>query len=1570
MLNRLFIFILICLGLQAKSQSLANYTTLRTTAITYNSISSSGTPVSYWRNTTINQNDDNRSISVPIGFEFWYLGKRYTTVSICSNGYIDFSSTVYDGNDSPTYPSGSGFVTCGGTTYRESPKNFYSFGCAAVAPNYYSGTYLALAPFYTDLWVGNAGVNAIANSIKYQVSGTAPNRIFTAEYISMDDWASAAVSNYNFQVKLYESSGVIEFVYGTMAPSSGGTPAYGCGLNTILTSAAPSAAELKMQQTANTSNFNNTPQAGLTIAPASNSKLTFSPPCPVAPTGALSFSGITTNSMVLNWTNWASNEVAYAVYYSLDNITYTYFSQTNANVVSYSATNLLPNTTYYWKIYAVTEGCLSAALSGNATTLNGSAKISNQTGNWSNPLIWTPNGVPTSADNVTIANGHTVSIDVNAICSGLFVGQGAATTLQFIGATARTLSLGNQLLVNSNASFIVNPTSASTHSLFLNSNVVSNGTFNLHNSATSRCKTYFSNNIGDINISGSGSVINFSDLILNLNSPTNTLTISSSNFSASTNFLTLTQGILNFATINAVTITPYTTATLIPYYAGLILNSPNLTINTSDNINLLGKLTVNSGTINIGSAANKDLQVSGGNIILNSGSINVAGKLYSTGINDIFNLTMSGGVITVPTIGSTNTTISPFDIRGTGSNYRMTGGLIVIPLSGGTGAQKLGYQVSGSITGGVSGGTLQIGNTLTTVNHTIQISSTFPVNNLVINSARAMASIATNSLVVLKDVAINSGTLNANALSIQVGNNWTNTSLFMPGTGSVIFNSNSSQTITRLIAGGETFNDLLFTGSGVKTFSSVITTSGNFSISTGANVDVSTSNYQLTVKRNFLNNGSFNARNGLVFLNGTVAQTIGGTSVTDFYDLSLTNSTGASLTSPQNLNGSLFLNGGTFASAGFLTLVSTASASARIAQITGSGDITGNVIVQRFAPGGTTGWTLIGGPISSALTFADWNDDIPISCPTCPNGFPNNFYSIYSYDETKPGTYSATASYIPVNNITDPIVSGKGYWVYFGNGQFTTTDIVIDVTGTVRKFNYTIPLTYSNYGSVSDDGWNLIHNPYPSPISWSALKGATANLDNAIYAYNPDLNGGTGLHATYINGISSPAIGSGGIGDVIPMSQGFYVHSTGATTLNATEAIKVSGNPTFLKTNTLQSQPPLIRLLLDGPYTFHDETVLYLQSGATNGFDANYDAFKMAGQDPYAPFINLENNTHDFQVNGVSPIAGTFSMNLKTLTGYTDSYTISASNYSSFPTGACIMLYDKFTLTTTNLKTSDYVFTLMDTTTVARFVLNITINPLVINSLVTQPSCQFPTNNKITVSGTNSGPWNYYWKDINGNILKTSLNKTTSDTLSNLTAGTYDLEINTVGQCDNNSSSFFINSIILPTAVFASPDSVNIANSSNISFTNTSVNATSYLWDFGDNAGTSLLYSPVYGYYTPGVYTISLISTSIDGCSDTIYKPLVITANSVGFNQKNNNLSGILIKTLDNNLFLIEGNFVNAKTIDCTLQDVNGKLLLNYETIYNNYFTLPVNLQNYSSGTYFITIIAENEKKVIKLPVR
>lgn len=1529
------------------AQSLQNYSNIRSTGVAYGSINSSGSAFDSWRNTTSFTQDDNRSDFTDIGFDFWYNGVRYTQFSVSTNGFLDFSSSNDDGG-----PVADAFG--------------YS-NASFTTNNTANSTNPAIAPFYDDL-MAQGGTSALGNSIKYQVTGAAPNRTLTIEWINMAVYTNTTPS-LNFQIKLMESTGVIMIHYGTMNTGTY-TFSYTMGLNGQVLNATPTLAQLKILQTVNSNTFSNAIQNNLSAMPAANSRYVFTPPTPTTPSGTLTCTGVTQTGMTLNWTNWATNEVGYVIYKSTDGINYDFVAQTAANATNYAVTGLLPNTLYYWKLYAVTEGCLSTPITRSQTTLSGGNKRSNQSGNWSNAAIWTPAGVPTSSEDVTIANGHTVSINTTAVCNSLQVGQGAATTLQFNSGTARSLLVNKDITVSSLAVLNVNTGSNVTHSLTLSGNIVNNGTVNLATDANSLCNAYFTKN-GSQTISGTGTVNTFNSIQMDMGtSINNTLEVTTPGFVAGAGFLTLNTGTFKLSTTGAVNITPFNAAAVIPQKGGLWVNSNQAVVNTSASVTMYGNITASSGTLNIGNAADEDLISNGGFLTVSGGAVNIAGKYYAVGINNLSKFSLNGGTVIVPSVGSTNTTIAPFQIAGAGSQFSMTGGNLIIPREGGTGAQDLGYVNTGSIGGSVTGGTLQIGNTTSPANQIININTNYNIGNLLVSSANVTARLNTSPLNVIGGVTINTGTLNVNNLDVTLGGNYSNNGgALVPGTGTFLFNSASAQTIFK--SGGETFNNLSFSGAGTKTLLSAVTAS-NVTINSGSSFDVNTANYQVTVKGNLLNSGTFNTRSGLVFLNGTTSQSIGGTSTTDFYNLTLNNNAGAVLNNAENLINTLTLNNGTFnLNSKVFTMVSTATNTARIAQITGTGDITGNVTAQRFAPGGTTGWALIGTPISSGLTFQDWNDDFPITCASCPNGSMGGFTSIYSYNEAATGSYSSAASYVPITTITNPIVPNKGYWVYLGNGQTSTTPIVIDVTGPVRKFNNTIAITRTNTGSAFNDGWNLITNPYPSPISWAALKGSTTGIDNAIYAYNADLNGGAGGHATYVNGISSPAVGAGGIGDVIPMCQGFYVHSTGATALNGTEAVKVAGNPVFLKTTStpqLASQVPLLRLNLLGSASHKDETVLYLQAGATDGFDNDYDAIKMAGQDPNAPVIFMDNGTTEFQINAIAPITSNFTIPVKTLTGYSGTYTISLTN-SSFPTGACINLYDRVTHVTTDLNTSNYVFNLPSSTTQTRFDLTITLNPLQVNATVAQPTCQDNIGEIIAV-GANAGPWNYYWKDASNAAVKTSLNKTGADTLKNISGGNYSLTMNTVGMCDNNESQFQINTINTPQAQFSAPDTVYYASGAYVQFTNSSSGADSYHWEFGDNIGFSTVFEPDYNYFSTGVYTVTMIASSSSGCTDTITRQIVVAGGVVTALNEQGQDAQWLVRTQDNNHYVLNSKMVSNTEAHIVLYDALGKMVKDYGVFKTADINLAMDLSGYKPGIYFLNISEGEMRKTIKLPVK
>jgi PKD repeat protein len=119
------------------------------------------------------QVDEGRSNSINLGFNFTFNGINYSQVIASSNGYLSF-------NPNPNYGNKSDLSNSSNRPF-----------IAAISDDL-SGN------------VGSAG---------YQLSGTAPNRVFTFEWLNWKWGSNASAAGISFQVKLYETSNRIEFIY-------------------------------------------------------------------------------------------------------------------------------------------------------------------------------------------------------------------------------------------------------------------------------------------------------------------------------------------------------------------------------------------------------------------------------------------------------------------------------------------------------------------------------------------------------------------------------------------------------------------------------------------------------------------------------------------------------------------------------------------------------------------------------------------------------------------------------------------------------------------------------------------------------------------------------------------------------------------------------------------------------------------------------------------------------------------------------------------------------------------------------------------------------------------------------------------------------------------------------------------------------------------------------------------------------------------------------------------------------------------------------------------------------------
>ncbi len=146
---------------------------------------------------------------------------------------------------------------------------------------------------------------------------------------------------------------------------------------------------------------------------------------------------------------------------------------------------------------------------------------------------------------------------------------------------------------------------------------------------------------------------------------------------------------------------------------------------------------------------------------------------------------------------------------------------------------------------------------------TLSVTAVILAANLSITSGTL--NLAALGMTVTGDLTLSSGTLNGTNATIEVGGNWNNTGATFTSTGSSV-SFNNTGTIQSV--NGQAFNDVDIS-SGTRTLGVAIVVNGNMSIS-GGSLDVSASNYQITVRGNWNRSaGAFVPRTGTVVFNNT-----------------------------------------------------------------------------------------------------------------------------------------------------------------------------------------------------------------------------------------------------------------------------------------------------------------------------------------------------------------------------------------------------------------------------------------------------------------------------------------------------------------------------------------------------------------------------------------------------------------------------------------------------------------------------------------------------------------------------
>lgn len=381
---------------------------------------------------------------------------------------------------------------------------------------------------------------------------------------------------------------------------------------------------------------------------------------------------------------------------------------------------------------------------------------------------------------------------------------------------------------------------------------------------------------------------------------------------------------------------------------------------------------------------------------------------------------------------------------------------------------------------------------------------------------------------------------------------------------------------------------------------------------------------------------------------------------------------------------------------GMLTLLSSASSTARVAAMSGSAAISGDVVVQRHIPSSGRRYRFLSSPVSNT-TLLDWQNEIYVTGigtgntlgTLNSNGFDataSNNGSIFYYNEslvggTNTGWTEQTNNTLSLNNV--PLVVGRGYRVFIRGDRSnlgrldgtlnTQNEVVMNLVGEINQGNVVLPVSYTNNGTPSSDGWNLIGNPYPSGYDWNAFWDAGnsgddgthyTNIASTVYIYDAS----AGSYKSY-NAFSN----TGTFNGVIASGQSFFLKATAASpALTFVESFKTSTTPTSLFKNN-NHDDIVIRLKRDSVH--HDDCILQFNQRASVGSDL-YDIPKLLNG--FVDISLFHSSDQVFKTADVRPYTTQNDTAFINFSGAQGNYVLSIE---SFPTlrGKTILLVDQFT---------------------------------------------------------------------------------------------------------------------------------------------------------------------------------------------------------------------------------------------------------------------------------------------------
>ena len=418
---------------------------------------------------------------------------------------------------------------------------------------------------------------------------------------------------------------------------------------------------------------------------------------------------------------------------------------------------------------------------------------------------------------------------------------------------------------------------------------------------------------------------------------------------------------------------------------------------------------------------------------------------------------------------------------------------------------------------------------------------------------------------------------------------------------------------------------------------------------------------------------------------GTQAQVTGDALPSQVRNLATTNNQPVTLSSAVQVTQVLTVGAaGNFITGGnTLTLPSDATGTALVVNA-GTGVVSGAATVQRYIDGSLNpgaGYRQYAAPVTNT-TVADlatigYSPTVNAAYNSSATpGQVSPFPTVFGYDQSRLATVSSNYSafdkgwYSP-STTADALAPGFGYTVNIGAAQ------LVDFVGTLGTGDLQLNLARTSGATAVDGGWALVGNPYPAPLDWSKVAATDrSNLDNAIYVMQSS-GQYTGSYRSYVNGQST----TGSNNPLIASSQGFFVRvsqgqTSGSLTFRNSQRVTSYADQTAFQRSAADPRPTL-RLSLSGAGVA-DGWVTYAETGASAGFDGQYDAAKL----PNSTGLNISSigsTGQQLAIDGQATFTTATVLPLAVGVPAAGTYTFTAVAIDNLPVGLVAYLRDAAT---------------------------------------------------------------------------------------------------------------------------------------------------------------------------------------------------------------------------------------------------------------------------------------------------